>query len=31
MPEVEIVGASKEPLPHLIDQLMKRIQEVIAA
>ena len=28
-PEVEIVGASKEPLPHLVDQLIKRIQEMI--
>ncbi|MGQ9509537.1 MAG: DUF3842 family protein [Thermodesulfobacteriota bacterium] len=24
---VEIVGAPKEPLPHLIDQLIKRIQD----
>lgn len=24
---IEIVGAPKEPLPHLIDQLIKRIQE----
>jgi len=30
MPEVEIIGAPKEPLPHLIDQLIKRIQEIIA-
>jgi hypothetical protein len=29
MPDVEIIGASKEPLPHLIDQLIKRIQEII--
>jgi len=29
MPEVEIIGAPKEPLPHLIDQLVKRIQEII--
>ena len=29
MPEVEIIGAAKEPLPHLVDQLMKRIQEII--
>lgn len=29
MPDVEIIGASKEPLPHLIDQLVKRIQEII--
>jgi hypothetical protein len=28
--EVEIIGAPKEPLPHLIDQLIKRIQEIIA-
>lgn len=30
IPEVEIIGAPKEPLPHLVDQLIKRIQEVIA-
>ena len=29
MPDVEIIGASKEPLPHLIDQLIKRIKEII--
>jgi hypothetical protein len=29
MPEVEIIGVPKEPLPHLIDQLIKRIQEII--
>jgi len=29
MPEMEIIGAPKEPLPHLVDQLMKRIQEII--
>jgi len=29
MPEVEIIGAPKEPLPHLIDQLVKRIREII--
>ena len=29
MPEVEIIGTAKEPLPHLVDQLMKRIQEII--
>ncbi len=28
MPDVEIVGAPKEPLPHLIDMLIKRIQEI---
>ena len=27
MPEVEVIGAAKEPLPHLIDQLVKRIQD----
>jgi len=26
---VEIIGAGKEPLPHLVDQLIKRIQEII--
>jgi len=29
MPEVEIIGAPKEPLPHLIDMLIKRIQEIV--
>jgi len=29
MPEVEIIGAPKEPLPHLIDQLIKKIEEII--
>ena len=29
IPEVEIIGAPKEPLPHLVDQLMKRIKEII--
>jgi hypothetical protein len=28
-PEVEIVGAPKEPLPHLVDHLVKRIQEIL--
>ncbi len=28
MPDVEIIGAPKEPLPHLIDMLIKRIQEI---
>ncbi len=28
MPGVEVIGAPKEPLPHLIDQLIKRIQEI---
>jgi hypothetical protein len=30
MPEVEIIGAPKEPLPHLVDQLVKRIQEMMS-
>jgi hypothetical protein len=29
IPEVEIIGTAKEPLPHLVDQLTKRIQEII--
>jgi hypothetical protein len=29
IPEVEMIGAPKEPLPHLVDQLIKRIQEII--
>jgi Domain of unknown function (DUF3842) len=29
MLEVEIIGAPKEPLPHLIDRLVKRIQEIV--
>ena len=29
IPEAEIIGAPKEPLPHLVDQLIKRIQEFI--
>ncbi len=29
IPEVEIVGAPKEPLPHLVDQLAVRIQEMV--
>ncbi|MBM4348049.1 MAG: DUF3842 family protein [Deltaproteobacteria bacterium] len=31
MPEVEMIGASKEPLPHLVEQLIKRIQEIIVS
>ena len=31
IPEVEIIGAPKEPLPHLVDQLIKRIEEIIPA
>ena len=30
IPEAEIIGAPKEPLPHLVDQLIKRIKEIIA-
>jgi hypothetical protein len=30
IPEVEIIGTTKEPLPHLVEQLVKRIQEIIA-
>ena len=30
IPELEIIGAPKEPLPHLVDQLIKRIQEIIS-
>jgi hypothetical protein len=26
---LEIIGSPKEPLPHLVDQLIKRIQEAI--
>ena len=29
IPEVEIIGVPKEPLPHLVDQLINRIQEII--
>lgn len=29
IPEVEMIGAAKEPLPHLIDQLIKRMQEAV--
>jgi hypothetical protein len=29
IPEVEIIGAPKEPLPHLIDQLVKRVREIL--
>ena len=28
--DLEIVGAPKEPLPHLVDQLIKRIEEVMS-
>jgi len=30
IPDVEIIGTAKEPLPHLVDQLIKRIQEMVA-
>jgi hypothetical protein len=30
VPGVEIIGTTKEPLPHLVDQLIKRVQEMIA-
>ena len=30
MTELEVVGSPKEPLPHLVDQLIKRILEGIA-
>ena len=29
IPEVEVIGAPREPLPHLVDQLVKRIQEIV--
>ncbi len=29
IPGLEIIGAPKEPLPHLVDQLINRIQEMI--
>jgi hypothetical protein len=29
IPGVEIIGAPKEPLPHVVDQLVKRIEEII--
>jgi hypothetical protein len=28
-PEVEIIGAPKEPLPHLIEQLIKQVREAL--
>jgi Domain of unknown function (DUF3842) len=28
--DLEIIGAPKEPLPHLVDQLIKRIQEIMS-
>jgi hypothetical protein len=29
MPAVEMIGAPREPLPHLVDQLVRRIQEIV--
>ena len=29
MPDLEIIGVPREPLPHLVDQLIKRIQEMV--
>lgn len=29
MPEVEIIGVAREPLPHLVDQLIERIREIM--
>jgi len=29
-PGLEIVGAAREPLPHLVDQLIKRVAEILA-
>ena len=29
VPELEVIGTSREPLPHLVDQLVKRIHEII--
>jgi hypothetical protein len=31
MPELVIVGAPKEPLPHLIDQMIKQVREMIVS
>jgi hypothetical protein len=31
MPELVIVGAPKEPLPHLIDQMIKQVRETIVS
>ena len=30
IPDLEVIGAPREPLPHLVDHLVKRIQEIIA-
>jgi Domain of unknown function (DUF3842) len=29
-PGLEIIGTLKEPLPHLVDQLIKRVAEILA-
>jgi hypothetical protein len=29
IPELEIIGTPQEPLPHLIDQLVKRLKEIL--
>lgn len=29
-PGVDLVGSSREPLPHLVDQLIKRIEEILS-
>ncbi len=29
MQELEVIGAAKEPFPHLVDLLIKRLQEII--
>jgi hypothetical protein len=31
MADLEIIGAPKEPLPHLVELLVKRIQEILAS
>lgn len=31
IPELEVIGVSKEPLPHLVEQLVKRIQELLVS
>jgi hypothetical protein len=29
--EMEVIGVSKEPLPHLVEQVVKRIQELLVS
>lgn len=29
IPEVEIIGTAREPLPHLVERLVKRIQDLL--